>query len=139
MMLVHFPAALLPVEFIFNVIANFTSRPELATVSYYCLMAGVIGGWIAVLSGLTDLFLYVLRSGESSNTGWKHGTIQFIAITGFTGILVAEYKSPAIILELPLWLVAGKISLLMMLHIGNYLGGNLVFNTVAKQFRSFKQ
>jgi uncharacterized membrane protein len=134
MMVVHFPAALFPVEFILHLIGNFTSTPELSTTSYYCLMVGVIGGWAAALTGLIDLFLYVLRSPESHSTGWRHATIQAIVVTGFTTLLIAEYKRPDLIAELPSWLIIAKAVLIILLLAGNYLGGELVLNTVAKQF-----
>ncbi|MFZ6009373.1 MAG: DUF2231 domain-containing protein [Bacteroidota bacterium] len=135
-MLVHFPSALLPVDLIFQVMAHVRGDHTLAVAAYYCLMGGVIGGWIAVLSGMTDLFLYLTKEGDKAiKTGLTHAWIQTGVVTGFTAILAFEYKTFSNVLHLPLGLAIAKGILLLVMFAGNYLGGELLFNHVIKQIK----
>jgi uncharacterized membrane protein len=136
MMIVHFPAALLPVAFLFSVIANFIVNPALTQAAYYCLLAGVIGGWVAMVTGMIDLFLYVLRSGTSIKSGLWHGGIQTTVIIGFTILLALEYNQSVITVSHSVWILVVKAILVVVMLAGNYIGAEVLFYTTAKQFRS---
>lgn len=140
MMVVHFPAALLPMDLVFSFAALFFRQETLADAAYYCLMAGVIGGWIAVLAGMLDLFRYLIIP-ENSNVrkGVVHGVVQTVVIAGFTALLAIEYHNPAYIYSAPTALWAGKIALIIILLVGNYLGGDLVLRVVSRQFRNSEE
>ncbi len=137
LLLVHFPAALLPMDLVFSLIHNLNPNAGLSNASYYCLMAGVIGGWIALTTGVIDLFRYVLKSNEVKR-GLIHGCIQFCVVFGFTVLLSAEYKQQDLLLDQPVWLLTTKAVLCMLMFIGNYFGAEVLFNAVATQFRSPK-
>jgi uncharacterized membrane protein len=137
MMFVHFPAALLPMDLIFSLAAMYFGQDKLGEAAYYCLMAGVIGGWITVVTGLFDLFRYlIIPENTSAGKGIVHGIIQTLMIAGSTGVLALEYHNPSYIYHMPAALWIGKIILLITLLFGNYLGGDLVLRVVSKQFRT---
>jgi uncharacterized membrane protein len=137
MMVVHFPAALLPMDFIFGIAAGYFDQERLYDAAYYSLMGGVIGGWIAVLAGLYDLFAQLIVPASAAlKKGIVHGIVQTLMITGFTIVLATEYHHPDYIYNVPtaLWIV--KSILIFVLLTGNYLGGDLVLRYVSKRFQS---
>jgi uncharacterized membrane protein len=137
LLLVHFPAALLPMDLIFSLIHSQDPKTGLASASYYCLMAGVIGGWIALITGGIDLFRYVLKSQEVKRA-LIHGCTQVCVVFSFTILLSLEFKQPLLIADQPVWLLTTKAVLCMLMFIGNYFGAEVLFNAVATQFRSPK-
>ena len=122
---------------VFIALAAYIPNDALWSVAYYCLIAGVCGGWLAVLTGLLDLFQRIVKHGpRATNKAYLHGGIQSSAITGFTVLLSLEYKNQQFITSPPIWLVAAKIFLLIVIMFGNYLGGELLMKYVAKDFQS---
>jgi uncharacterized membrane protein len=137
LLLVHFPAALLPMDLIFSLIHYLNPKAGLASASYYCLVAGVIGGWVALTTGVIDMFRYVLKSAEVKRA-LIHGGIQFCVVFGFTVLLSVEYKQYGLVTNQPIWLLTAKAVLCMLMFIGNYFGAEVLFNAVANQFKSSK-
>jgi uncharacterized membrane protein len=138
LMVIHFPAALLPIDFVFSVIANFGSYPDLSMASYYCLMAGVIGGWVAIVAGAIDLFKYVINSGDPLRQVFIHASLQAFVVFGFTILLGVEHKNEVWINSQPLWLLITKLILAMTMFVGNYFGGEVLFNTVSRFIKTIK-
>jgi uncharacterized membrane protein len=134
MMVVHFPAALLPVDFIFQIASHYFENEQLSEAGYYCLMAGVLGGWLAVLTGLYDLFTRVLKPGTSApKAALYHAALQVFMLLGFTVILSLCYHHRNYIYQPPVWMWFSKGSLILVLGAGNYFGGELVLRHVAKE------
>jgi uncharacterized membrane protein len=134
-MVIHFPSALLVMDVVFSAIAVFMHHESLTLAAYYCLVAGVIGGWMAILSGLYDLFRHLAKDGnEALRTAVVHATLQTIMVFGFTFVLSAEYNNPAYIVETPtgLWII--KAVLIALMSIGNYYGGELLLRHIAKKY-----
>jgi uncharacterized membrane protein len=138
LLLIHFPAALLPVDLVFSLIANFRSYPDLAMASYYCLLAGVAGGWVAMGAGAIDLFKYVINSGDSLRQVIIHASLQTVVVFGFTVLLGVEHKNQAWIANQPMWLLIMKVILTITMFVGNYFGGEVLFNTVSRFMKSTK-
>jgi uncharacterized membrane protein len=135
-MIVHFPVALLPMDVGLYVAGKFFDNPSLSQPAYYCLFAGVAIGWLAVITGLLDLFLNIIKHGkEALQRAYMHGTIQSIVVTGFTVIASVEYKNPDLIASHPLWMLVTKVMLVIILFGGNYLGGELLLKYVSRDFQ----
>jgi hypothetical protein len=64
--------------------------------------------------------------------------LQSFVVTGFTILLAVEFKDPALVVSQPLWLWIAKALLLIIMMAGNYFGGEVLFNTVSKEFRASK-
>jgi uncharacterized membrane protein len=134
MMLIHFPIALLCMDLVFSIAGAYI--PELSETAYYCLIAGVIGGWLAILAGILDLFRHILQHGaKATRMALVHGGIQSVIILTFTVFLSLEYKDHTYIANQPVWLLSGKIVLILAMLYGNYLGGELVMKYIAKEFQ----
>lgn len=122
---------------VFGIFAMYLPNETLYSVGYYCLIAGVCGGWLAALSGLLDLFMRILKHGaKATTTAFTHAGTQAFVTTGFTILLSIEYKNQQFINSLPVWLWASKIFLVALMLLGNYLGGELLLKYVAKDFQS---
>jgi len=136
-MIIHFPAALLPMDVVFGSLAIYFSNDTLWHVGYYCVIAGLCGGWLAVLSGLFDFLTRILKHGaKATSQALTHGGIQTFMITGFTILISMEYKNPDLITSFPPWLWIVKIFLCLVLLFGNYLGGELLLKYISKDYES---
>jgi uncharacterized membrane protein len=134
MMAVHFPAALLPMDLFFGIAALYFQNDSLYQSAYYCLMAGVIGGWIAVLTGLYDLFTRIIKPGQKiALRAWIHAGTQTTVTVSFSIALSLEYHTADYRNDVPIWMWVIKSFLLVLLMAGNYFGGELVFRHVAKE------
>jgi hypothetical protein len=49
-----------------------------------------------------------------------------------------EYKNEVLIIDQPAWLLGTKALLVTLMLAGNYLGAEVLFNTVARQLKSTK-
>jgi uncharacterized membrane protein len=122
---------------VFGAFAFYLPNDGLWHVAFYCALAGVCGGWLAMITGLLDLFQRILKHGtKATNQGWIHGGIQSSVITGFTILALIEYKNQDFITSPPSWLWGTKLFLLAAMVLGNYLGGELLMKYVAKDFQS---
>ena len=117
--------------------ALYLNDTRLAFAAYYCLMAGVIGGWLAILAGMYDLFQYLMKPrSDGLRKGFVHAGLQTTVTFGFTVLLSLEYNQSSFITAPPIWLWVVKILMITIMMIGNYLGGELLFKYVVKQFES---
>jgi uncharacterized membrane protein len=136
-MVIHFPTALLMMDVVFGGFAFYLPNDTLWHVAYYSAIAGLCGGWLAVLTGLLDFFKGILKHGSKATTqALTHGGIQSFVVTGFTVLVSVEFKNQQFITSPPLWLWAVKIFLLSVMILGNYLGGELLMKYIAKDFQS---
>ena len=125
LILVHFPAALFPVEFAFTIIALYKQDPTFNYAAFYALGGGVIMGWLAVMFGFVDL---VRIPDTRSNVRAKaliHGSVNTVMLIGYSVLFFLQWKAPEITYSsTPILLL--KALLLCILIAGNYLGAQLV-------------
>jgi uncharacterized membrane protein len=97
MIVIHFPSALLVMDSVFAGVGAYNQNEKIAYAGYYCLIAGAIGGWTAMVSGMYDLFKYLMRPEHSGiRTGLVHAGVQSFVVIGFTIILSLEYNPPGV-------------------------------------------
>lgn len=134
-MLIHFPSALLPMDFLFGVMGQYLELKPLLAASYYCLMAGVLGGWVAMAAGLFDLVLFIKPGSPAVSKVVLHLCIQVAVIICFSVLLALEYKNTALQENPAVSMIIGKAVLLGTMFFGNYLGGEIVLKYIAKEFQ----
>lgn len=134
-MLLHFPVALWPADFIFSSYSLYAGNSSLAHAAYFCLFAGVAGGWIAILAGFVDLYRFRAVNEKMVTTAIVHASIQMMVTLGFTIILSVERKNELFITAPPGWLLVLKAILLSAMLVGNYLGGNLLLKFVSRKYQ----
>lgn len=134
-MVVHFPVALLPMDIALYAAGEYFNAPAMFQAGYYCLIAGIILGCLAMVSGVFDFFINIIKYGkEATQHAYIHGAVQSTMVTGFTIIASIEYKNPELIASLPTWMWVTKVLLVVMLFAGNYLGGELLLRYVSRDF-----
>lgn len=126
-MLVHFPIALWPAHWGFHLLARQLPEGLAGVAGFWLLLAGVVLGWFAAGAGFSDL----ITSGQTDKTfslvgAWRHGLVNGSVLLGFTILLGLERPLyPTITHGTAFLSIEG--GLLVLLGIGNYLGGSLVW------------
>jgi uncharacterized membrane protein len=119
-MLVHFPAALLPVAAALDALHQFAHISMQLDITLF-LWPGVVLGWLAGAFGIWDLVRLRTGSREMS-VALVHGGINATALSGFTWALLLAMKGgsgdPQVWIEI--------VSSLVIL-VGNKFGGDLIF------------
>jgi uncharacterized membrane protein len=81
-MLIVFPIGLLATAVIFDIIYLVTGNPILATVSFYMIAAGAVGGLLAAIFGFID-WLALPNNSRAKNLGLWHGIGNFVIVVLF--------------------------------------------------------
>ena len=123
-MLIVFPLGLLATAVIFDVLYVVTRNVDLATFSYYALIAGVIGGLLAAVFGLLD-WTKIPKDTRARRIGAMHG-VGNVGVTGlFFLSLLSRWNDPDY-LPSTLPLILGLLGAGLALFTA-WLGGELVY------------
>ncbi len=126
-MLIPFPFGLLATAVIFDVVYLVWGNPVMATVAYWMIIAGIVGGLVAAVPGWVDWF--AIPSGtRAKSVGLLHGGGNVLVLLLFITGCWVRHDTPAepethvpSTLALVLSFAGGGISLLT-----GWLGGELV-------------
>jgi uncharacterized membrane protein len=124
-MLIHFPTALLPMDLVLSYLYYRTGNESYGSAAFYCLIGGVVLGWLAGITGLIDMIF--IKDKTAMGAALVHGGINLTAVLVFT---VFAYKSwnlfPA--LQAPgITVLVVKFAAVIFMLAGNFLGGKLIF------------
>lgn len=121
-MLIVFPLGLLATAVIFDVIHLVGGDPTMATVAFWVMAAGIVGGLLAAPFGLID-WLAIPRGTRAKSVGLWHGLGNVIVLVLFAGSWFLRRDLPADPGTTAIWLaVAGAgVSLVTA-----WMGGELV-------------
>lgn len=125
LMLIHFPAALFPMEIVCYYIYYTNGDISFAYASFYAMVGGVLPGWLAIITGAIDLIM-IKDNGALQAKALIHGAINTIVVLSYTIIALMFYKDYPNLPSATITLLAVKVSLNVLMIGGNYLGGNLV-------------
>ena len=126
MMLIHFPSALLPMDFICAAIGYYTGDATFAVASFYALLGGTVIGWLAVMTGTMDLLLVMKDNKTVLGKSLVHGGVNTAVMLGYSLVAYQAYLHyPELKTDTMANLVTKGI-LLAVLVVGNYLGANLI-------------
>jgi uncharacterized membrane protein len=121
-MLIPFPFGLLATAVVFDVIYLVWGNPSMATVAYWMIIAGVVGGLIAAPFGLID-WLAIPKGTRARSVGALHGLGNVVVLLLFVGSWLMRRDAPqlpdalALALSFAGFLLAGATG---------WLGGELV-------------
>jgi uncharacterized membrane protein/nitrite reductase/ring-hydroxylating ferredoxin subunit len=122
-MLVAFPIGLLVTSFIFDLISRWRDMPSLAAAAWYCIVAGLIGGAIAAIPGVIDLFSVIPRNSSGRTRGYQHAILNVLMLIAF--ISVAAYRGgPTVADNTSLIISAVGV---VLIGISGWLGATLVY------------
>ncbi len=92
-MLIPFPFGLLATAVIFDIIYLVWSNPTMATVAYWMIIAGIVGGLAAAPFGLID-FLAIPQGTRARSVGLVHGLGNVVVLLLFAGSAWLRYGGP---------------------------------------------
>jgi uncharacterized membrane protein len=123
-MLIVFPLGLLATSVVFDIGYVVTSNGDLATFSFWALLAGLIGGLAAALFGLID-WLAIPKSTRAKRVGTFHGVGNLVVVGLFALSFLLRLDSAQFLpdpLPMILSLAGAAIALVTA-----WLGGELVY------------
>lgn len=123
-MLIVFPLGLLATAVVFDVLYVITEYADLATFSFYGLIAGIIGGLLAAIFGLID-WLKIPKGTRARRIGAIHGVGNVVVVGLFALSLISRWQQPAYLPSLTP-LVFGFLGAGLALFTA-WLGGELVY------------
>jgi uncharacterized membrane protein len=123
-MLIVFPLGLLATAVLFDVLYAFTENADLATFSFFALIAGIIGGLLAAIFGLID-WMKIPKGTRARRIGAIHGVGNVVVIGLFTLSLLSRWREPAYLPDL-MPLVFGFLAAVLALFTA-WLGAELVY------------
>ncbi len=126
LMLIHFPAALFPMELIFYYIYYRTNNVSFADASFYGMSAGAIFGWLAILTGTIDLIMIKESQNEAKAKALIHGFINATVVFVYSILAYVLYKKYPDLPAATIMMLGVKASLNVLMIAGNYLGGTLI-------------
>src|SRR5688572_15849846 len=96
LILVHFPAALFPMEFVCAVIALYKQDPTFNYAAFYALGGGVIMGWLAVMFGFMDMVKIPDARSDVRTKALIHGSVNTVMLIGYSVLFFLKWKAPEI-------------------------------------------
>ncbi|MER3471626.1 MAG: hypothetical protein C4330_09905 [Chitinophagaceae bacterium] len=126
-MLIHFPTALLPMDLILSFLAYKNGTTSFTLAAFYCLAAGVLSGYLAMLIGLLDLIRIPKTNKPALGNGLIHGFLNFTVILVYRVLAWKGYKAYPNLESPTRTLIIFKAILIGALLAGNYSGGTLVY------------
>ena len=121
-MLIVFPLGLLATAVIFDVVHLIVESPVTATVAYWIIAAGIIGGLVAAPFGWIDWF-YIPRGTRAKSVGLWHGFGNLLVVLLFVASWLLRRNNLAVPTTLALILSFGGAGLAL---VTGWLGGELV-------------
>lgn len=126
-MLIPFPFGLLATSVIFDIIYLIWGNPTMVTVSYWMIIAGIIGGLVAAPFGLID-WLAIPQGTRAKSVGLVHGLGNVVVLLLFAASWYVRYgNADATIRYLPTT-TALALSFIgfALAGVTGWLGGELV-------------
>ena len=120
--LIVFPLGLLATGVVFDIIYLIWGSPDMASVAYWMIAAGIIGGLLAAPFGWFDWFA-IPSDTRAKTIGLMHGLGNTVALLLFAGSWWLRYDQPVrpeLMASILSFLGAGMAAL------GGWLGGELV-------------
>jgi uncharacterized membrane protein len=126
MMFIHFPAALLPMDFVCYAISMYTGDDSFLKASLYALLGGVAIGWLAIIFGALDLLKIPQDRSEVMKKALLHGGINSFVIIVYTVLALLAFKKYPALQDATTSILIFKAALIGCMIFGNYLGGSLI-------------
>jgi len=121
---VAFPIGLLVTSFVFDLLARWESAGPLSSAAWYCIVAGLVGAFFAIVPGAIDLFRIVPPNSSARTRGYWHAVVNLFAVAVFLAD-AAYRRGPGV--------QADNTSLILsacgvvLLAISGWLGATLVY------------
>ena len=124
-MLIPFPFGLLATAVIFDIIYLVWGNPAMATVSYWMIIAGIVGGLAAAPFGLID-YLAIPSGTRAKSVGLLHGVGNVFVLVLFALSLWVRYNAPTAAHRPTTAALVASIVAFVLAGATGWLGGELV-------------
>ena len=122
-MLVVLPLGLFIAAVVFDAFAWFGASSAFATVGFWNIAGGIIGGLLAAVFGLID-WLAIPPGTRAKRIGLLHGASNVVVILAFSAVWLARRDTPDLPPTTGIFLV--EVGALLLGSIAGWLGGELV-------------
>src|SRR3954447_17448234 len=123
-MLIVYPVGLLSAAVLFDLLYLATNNDQLATFSFWAILAGVVGGLAAALFGLID-WLAIRRGTRAKRIGMFHGLGNLVVVGLFVLSFLTRMSNSAYLPDTtPLLLAVLGLAVALVTA---WLGGELVY------------
>ncbi|TMF98901.1 MAG: DUF2231 domain-containing protein [Chloroflexi bacterium] len=122
---VHFPSALLPSALIFDLASRLDPDLTFTRAAFYNIVLGLVVAMFAAITGLVD-YLPMVGGSRKKIIGTRHLIAQLCAVSLFAlSLLLRTFDFYAT--QTPLGAMIPAVAGAVVLTIGNYFGGTLVY------------
>lgn len=122
-MLIVFPLGLLATSVIFDIVYLVNQNATFVVVSYWTILAGIIGGLAAAVFGFWD-WLTIPGGTRAKRIGAWHGVVNVVVVALFAGSWLLRHADPAFIPSRTALILS--FAALGLALISGWLGGELV-------------
>jgi uncharacterized membrane protein len=126
-LLIHFPTALLPMDAALAFFSYYQNETIFAKAGFYCLIAGVLTGWLAMFTGVIDLLRIPKQKKAAIGNGFTHGIINGSLIMIYSVLVYKGWQLYPNISVPSTTMLITKAILVVTLFAGNFLGGKLIY------------
>jgi uncharacterized membrane protein len=125
-MLIHFPSALFPMDFVCSGIQYYTHNRSFTEASFYAMVGGVLLGYLVIIFGIFDLLNVVEKKPKSVKKALIHGGINTLVVIVYTVLAFIQYKHYPLLMPDGIRTLITKVIIISFMIIGNYIGGSLI-------------
>jgi uncharacterized membrane protein len=122
-MLIVLPLGLFIAAVVFDALYLFRGSPAFATVAYWNIAAGIIGGLLAAVFGLID-WLAIPAGTRAKRIGLLHGGSNVVVVAMFALVWWMRADAPETAITMNLFLI--EVAALALGSVAGWLGGELV-------------
>lgn len=124
--LIHFPSALFPMDFVCSFLGFYTGNISFVSTSFYAMAGGVALGALAIIAGVADLITVVKDKPTAVKKVLIHGSINTVVIIAYSVLAYIAYKQYPQLTADSLSKIIIKGCLVTFMIVGNYIGGSLI-------------
>jgi uncharacterized membrane protein len=125
-MLIHFPSALLPMDFACSALGYYTGNSSFTDASFFAMAGAVLLGCLAIITGTFDLLGLIEGKPLALKKALLHGGINATVIIAYSILAFRAWKQFPELTQDGIGLLVVKGCLVTFMIAGNYLGGSLI-------------
>jgi len=125
-MLIHFPAALFPMDFVCSLLGYLYQDSSFLQGSFLAITGGAVLGSMAIITGGFDLVSMVNENSPAVKKALIHGSINSTVVIAYIVLAFIAFKKYPLVEYDAISKILFKGGLVTLMILGNYLGGSLV-------------
>jgi uncharacterized membrane protein len=126
LMLIHFPAALFPMDFVCSITGYLAKDISFTQASFYALIGGAALGCAAIITGTFDLLNVLNEKTPVLRKALLHGSINSTVVIAYIVLAYVSFKKYPQLEPDRISTIFLKGGLVAFMILGNYLGGSLI-------------